>query len=186
MPINAIFKTAEEKMSKAIDAVEHDFTGLRTGRASVALIDGIQVDAYGSKMPLKQVATISTPDARTLQIQPFDKSMLAIVEKAILAANLGMTPNNDGKVVRLNIPPLTEERRKELVKMAKKMAEDGRISIRNVRRSANDDIKKTEKEHEIAEDQREKAIKQVQDITDKYVKQIDELLAKKEKDIMEI
>lgn len=186
MQLNEVFKSSEEKMRKAIDAMEHEFSGLRTGRASVALIDGIQVEAYGSKMPLKQVATLSTPDSRTLMIQPFDKNMMATVEKAILAANLGMTPNNDGKVIRLNIPPLTEERRKDLVKMARKMAEDGRISIRNIRRSANDDIKKIEKENEIAEDEREKAMKQVQDITDKYVKQVDELLAKKEKDVMEI
>jgi ribosome recycling factor len=186
MQLNEIYKSAEEKMSKALEAVEHEFTGLRTGRASVALIDGVQVDAYGSKMPLKQVATISTPDARTLVIQPFDKNMMASIEKAILAANLGMTPNNDGKLIRLNIPPLTEDRRKDLVKMAKKMAEDGRISVRNIRRNCNDEIKKTEKEHDIAEDEREKAMKHVQDITDKYVKEIDNLLAKKEKDVMEI
>ncbi len=186
MQLNEIYKSSEEKMRKAIDAMEHEFSGLRTGRASVALIDGIQVDAYGSKMPLKQVATLSTPDSRTLMIQPFDKNMMASVEKAILASNLGMTPNNDGKVIRLNIPPLTEERRKDLVKMARKMAEDGRISIRNIRRSANDDIKKIEKDNEIAEDEREKAMKQVQDITDKYVKLVDELLGKKEKDVMEI
>ncbi len=186
MQLSELYKSAEEKMSKAIESVEHEFTGLRTGRASVALVDTLQVDAYGSKMPLKQVATISTPDARTLAIQPFDRAMTAAVEKAIHQANLGMTPNNDGKVIRLNIPPLTEDRRKDLVKMAKKMAEDGRISVRNIRRHANDEIKKTEKEHEIAEDERDKATKHVQDITDKYVKEIDTLLAKKEKDIMEI
>ena len=186
MQLNEIYETAEEKMSKAIDAVDHEFSGLRTGRASVALIDGIQVEAYGSRMPLKQVASISTPDARTLVIQPFDKTMTPIIEKALLGANLGMTPNNDGKIIRLNIPPLTEDRRKDLVKMAKKMAEDGRISIRNSRRQANDDVKKTEKDNDIAEDEREKATKHVQDITDKFVKKIDDLLAKKEKDIMEI
>ena len=186
MQLDEIYKSAEEKMRKAIDALEHEFTGLRTGRASVALIDNVQVEAYGNRMPLKQMATISTPDARTLVIQPFDKSMTATVEKALLSANLGMTPNNDGKAIRLNIPPLTEERRKDLVKMAKKQAEDSRISVRNVRRHGNDEIKKTEKENEIAEDQREKAIKHIQEITDKYVKEIDALLAKKEKDIMEI
>lgn len=186
MQLNEIYQSIEEKMNKAIEAVEHEFTGLRTGRASVALIDGVQVEAYGSKMPLKQMATISTPDARTLMIQPFDKSAMASVEKAILAANLGMTPNNDGKVIRLNIPPLTEDRRKDLVKMAKKMAEDGRISIRNIRRNANDEVKKTEKDNDIAEDQRDKALKHVQDITDKHIKLIDAALAKKEKDVMEI
>lgn len=186
MQLNEIYKSIEEKMGKAIESVEHEFTGLRTGRASVALIDGIQIEAYGSKMPLKQMATISTPDARTLMVQPFDKNMMATVEKAILAANLGMTPNNDGKVIRLNIPPLTEDRRKDLVKMARKMAEDGRISVRNIRRNANDEIKKTEKEHDIAEDEREKALKHVQEITDKHIKEIDAALARKEKDVMEI
>lgn len=186
MQINEIYKSIEEKMRKAIDSVEHEFTGLRTGRASVALIDGVQIEAYGSKMPLKQMATISTPDARTLMVQPFDKNMMATVEKAILAANLGMTPNNDGKVIRLNIPPLTEDRRKDLVKMARKMAEDGRISIRNIRRTANDEIKKIEKENDIAEDEREKALKHVQDITDKHIKEVDDSLARKEKDVMEI
>lgn len=186
MQLSEIYKSSEEKMGKAIDALEHEFSGLRTGRASVALIDGVQVEAYGSKMPLKQMATISTPDARTLMVQPFDKATMASVEKAILQANLGMTPNNDGKVIRLNIPPLTEERRKDLVKMARKMAEDARISIRNIRRNANDDVKKCEKENDMAEDEREKALKHVQEITDKYVKEVDNLLAKKEKDVMEI
>ena len=186
MQLNEIYKYAEEKMAKAIDAVDHEFGGLRTGRASVALIDNLQIEAYGSRMPLKQAATISTPDARTLVIQPFDKSLMSVVEKAILGSNIGMTPNNDGKVIRLNIPPLTEERRKELVKMAKKHAEDGRISIRNVRRQANDEIKKSQKDNGIAEDEAEKATKHVQEITDKYVKEVDTLLAKKEKDIMEI
>lgn len=186
MQLNDIYKSAEEKMGKALDALDHEFTGLRTGRASVALIDGVQVEAYGSRMPLKQVATISTPDARSLVIQPFDKGMTAAVEKALLAANLGMTPNNDGKVIRLNIPPLTEERRKDLVKMAKKYAEDARISIRNVRRHANDEVKKLEKDNVIAEDETERATKHVQELTDKYVKIVDTDLVKKEKDIMEI
>jgi len=186
MQLNEIYKSAEEKMGKAIESLEHEFTGLRTGRASVALIDGVQVEAYGTKMPLKQAATISTPDARTLVIQPFDKSLVAVIEKALLGANLGMTPNNDGKLIRLNIPPLTEERRKELVKMAKKQAEDGRIAIRNIRRHSNDEIKKAQKDHSLAEDEIEKGQKHVQDITDKYVKEVDSLLTKKEKDIMEI
>ena len=186
MQLNDVYKNAEEKMNKAIAAVDHEFSGLRTGRASVALIDNVQVEAYGSRMPLKQVATISTPDARSLVIQPFDKNMMAAVEKSLLAANLGMTPNNDGKLIRLNIPPLTEERRKDLVKMAKKHAEEGRVSIRNTRRMANDEIKKLEKDHILTEDESEKAAKHVQELTDKFVKEIDNNLAKKEKDIMEI
>lgn len=186
MKLNEVYSAAEEKMAKAITAIEHEFDGLRTGRASVNFIDNVQIEAYGSRMPLKQAATISVPDARTLMIQPFDKTLMPVVEKALLQANLGMTPNNDGKVIRLNIPPLTEDRRKDLVKMAKKAAEDGRISIRNVRRHANDEIKKAQKDDGFSEDESEKAQKHVQDITDKYVKEIDTVLAKKEKDIMEI
>jgi ribosome recycling factor len=152
----------------------------------VALVDTITVDAYGSRMPLKQLATISTPDSRSLVLQPFDKNMAGPIEKALMAANLGMTPTNDGKVIRMSVPPLTEERRKELVKLAKKMAEEGRVAVRNIRRHANDEIKTTEKHHEITEDDRTRATKQVQDITDKFVKEIDDLLARKEKDVMEI
>ncbi len=186
MLLNDIYKQAQEKMTKAVDAVDHDFSSLRTGRASVSLVDNVQVEAYGSRMPLKQMATISTPDARSLVVQPFDKSTTGAIEKALLGANLGMTPTNDGKVIRMSIPPLTEERRKELVKVAKKMAEEGRVAVRNIRRHANDDIKKTEKGHEITEDDRTKAAKQIQDITDKYVKEIDDLLARKEKEVMEV
>lgn len=186
MQLNEIYKQAQEKMNKAVDAVEHEFTSLRTGRASVSLVDNVQIEAYGSRMPLKQVATISTPDSRTLMIQPFDKSTTPQIEKALLGANLGMTPNNDGKVIRMIIPPLTEERRKELVKVAKKMAEEGRVAVRNIRRHANDEIKKTEKLHEITEDDRTKATKQVQEITDRFIKEIDDLLARKEKEVMEV
>lgn len=186
MQLNEVFKQAQEKMSKAVESVDHDFSSLRTGRASVALIDNIQIEAYGSRMPLKQMATISTPDARTLMIQPFDKNTAGPIEKALMGANLGMTPTNDGKVIRMSVPPLTEERRKELIKVAKKMAEDGRVSVRNIRRHANDEIKKTEKLHEITEDDRTRATKQVQEITDKYIKEIDDLLARKEKDLIEV
>jgi ribosome recycling factor len=186
MQLKEIFRQAEEKMKKALESVDHEFSSLRTGRASVALVDMVQVEAYGSKAPLKQLATISTPDARTLMIQPFDKSTTPAIEKALLGANLGMTPTNDGKVIRMTIPPLTEDRRKEIVKLAKKMAEDGRVAVRNVRRHANDDIKKTEKSHEIAEDDRTKAEKQVQELTDKFIKEIDALVARKEKEVMEV
>lgn len=186
MPLKDIFKDAEEKMTKALKSVDHEFQTLRTGRASVALLDSIYVEMYGSRLPLKQAATISTPDSRTLAVQPFDKGSLPAIEKALMAANLGMTPNNDGKIIRMTIPPLTEERRKDLVKIAKKMAEDGRIAVRNVRRHANEEIKKTEKTHEITKDEQDKATKQIQDLTDKYIKKIDEDLASKEKDIMEV
>lgn len=186
MPIDAIFKESQDKMHKAVESVDHEFSTLRTGRASVALVDGVHVTAYGSTLPLKQVAQINTPDARSIVITPFDKSQMGAIEKAILAANIGLTPNNDGKVIRLSIPPLTEERRKDLVKVAKKMAEDGRIAVRNIRRHANDEIKKTEKTHEITEDDRTRAIQKVQEMTDKFIKEIDELLARKEKDVMEV
>lgn len=186
MQLNDIYKSAQEKMQKAIEAVDHEFNTLRTGRASTALLDGLQANMYGSQMPLKQLASISTPDARSLYIQPFDKNALQPIEKAILQANIGLTPNNDGKAIRLNIPPLTEERRKELVKIAKKMAEEGRVSIRNIRRHANEEIKKTEKSHEITEDDRTKATQKVQEMTDKFIKEVDSLLARKEKEVMEV
>jgi ribosome recycling factor len=188
MSLETAHKTAQEKMAKAVAAVEHEFSTLRTGRASVAIVDGVQVEAYGSRLPLKQVATISTPDAKTIQIQPFDKGQTAAIERALTAANLGMNPTNDGKVIRLVVPPLTEERRKDLVKLAKKMAEDGRVAVRNVRRHANDEIKASEKDKKAptTEDERERAMKKMQELTDSYVKEIDNLLAKKEKEMLEV
>lgn len=186
MQLNEIYKAAQEKMHKAVESVEHEFHTLRTGRASTALLDSVHVEAYGSKMPLKQLATISTPDAKTILIQPFDKGQMKAIEHSILEANLGMNPTNDGKAIRLIIPPLTEERRKELVKVAKKMAEDGRVAVRNIRRHSNDEVKKTEKSHETTEDDRERANQKVQELTDKYIKEVDELLARKEKEVMEV
>jgi ribosome recycling factor len=186
MPLNDIHKQAQEKMKKAVEAVDHEFSTLRTGRASVALVDNLHIDAYGASLPLKQAAQINTPDARSLLITPYDKSQMHAIEKAILAANIGLTPNNDGKVIRLTVPPLTEERRKELVKVAKKMAEDGRVAVRNIRRHANDEIKKTEKTHEITEDDRDRATHKMQELTDKYIKEIDDLLARKEKEVLEV
>ena len=186
MQLNDVYKNAEEKMNKAIAAVDHEFSGLRTGRASVALIDNVQVEAYGSRMPLKQVATISKPDARSLVIQPFDKNMMAAVEKSLLAANLLMTPNNDGKLIRLNIPPLTEERRKDLVKTIKQMSEEARVRIRSARRDTLDALKKAEKEGKITEDDLVSYEKEVQKLTDAFVKKIDESVAAKEADIMKV
>jgi ribosome recycling factor len=186
MPLTQIYKDAQEKMKKAVEALEHEFSTLRTGRASVALVDNIHVDAYGSTMALKQVSAISTPDARTILITPFDRNLISHIEKAIMAANIGLTPNNDGKCIRLTIPQLTEERRKELVKVAKKMAEDARVAVRNIRRHANEEVKKTEKHHEITEDDRTRAIEKIQELTDKFIKEIDSLLERKEKEIMEV
>ena len=186
MPINEIVKTAQEKMHKAVEAVDHEFNTLRTGRASVALVDGIHVSAYGSDMPLKQLASVSTPDARTIVVLPFDKNQIGPIEKAILAANIGINPTNDGKLIRLVVPQLTEERRKELVKIAKKMAEDGRVAVRNIRRHANEEIKKIEKSHEISEDDKAKGEHKVQDLTNKFIAEVDALLERKEKEIMTV
>ncbi|NWG76609.1 MAG: ribosome recycling factor [Rubrivivax sp.] len=180
------YKSSDEKMQKAVEAMEHELAMLRTGRASTSLVDHVVVPAYGSDQPLKQLATISTPDARTIVIQPWDRSLLPVIDKAILAANLGLTPNNDGRVLRIMIPMLTEERRRELVKVAHKTAEDGRVAIRNVRRHVNEEIKAAEKKHEISEDDRDKALEEIQKHTDKFIKKVDELLAAKEKEIMEV
>ena len=181
-----LYKEAEKKMKKAIEACEGEMRALRTGRASTGLVEHVEVSAYETLQPLKQLATITTPDARTIQIQPWDRNLLGAIEKAILAANIGLTPNNDGRLIRINIPPLTEERRKELVKVVKQQAEDGRVAVRNVRRHVNDEIKATEKRHEISEDEREKARGEVQKLTDKHIGEIDKLLEVKEKEIMEV
>jgi len=181
-----LYKQAKDKMDKAIEAIEHEFQALRTGRAATGLVDNIIVSAYGSDSPMKQLATISTPDARTIQIQVWDRGLLGAVEKAILAANIGLMPNNDGRVIRISIPPLTEERRKDLVKVAKHTAEEGRVAVRNIRRHVNDEIKATEKRHEISEDDRQKALNEVQKRTDDHIKRIGELLAAKEEEIMEV
>ena len=181
-----LYQETDEKMTKALKALEGEFNTLRTGRASLAVLDGIMVDAYGTPTPIKQVATMSTPDARLIAIQPWDKSLIGNIEKAILAANIGLTPINDGKLIRINIPQLTEERRKELVKVAKHMAEEAKVAVRNVRRHINDSIKEAEKKHEISEDNRERALKKVQEVTDKYTDKIDEALKIKEEEIMEV
>ncbi len=186
MQLNDLYKDIDSKMQKAVLVLEHDFSGLRTGRASTVIVDGIQVEAYGVKMPLKQVATISTPDAKTIAISPFDRGQIGVIEKAIISANIGMNPSNDGATIRLIVPALTEERRKEMVKMANKIAETNRVSVRAVRRTGMEEVKKMQKAAEITEDDLKKAEKKIQDITDKWVKDIDAKLAKKEKEIMEI
>jgi ribosome recycling factor len=183
---NKIYQETEEKMLKALKTLDQEFNTLRTGRASLAILDGIMVNAYDTPTPIKQVATMSTPDARLIVIQPWDKSLIGAIEKAILAANIGLTPINDGRVIRMNIPQLTEERRKELVKVAKHMAEEARVAVRNVRRHINDAIKEHEKKHEFSEDDRERMLKKVQEITDKYIKKVDETLKIKEDEIMEV
>jgi len=177
---------AEDKMTKSLAALQDDFNTIRTGRASASLFDKIRVDYYGQKTPLSQVGTISIPEARLVVIQPWDKSLLGEIEKAIQMSELSVNPNNDGKVIRINIPPLTEERRKEYVKVAKNMAEQSRVAIRNIRREANDDLKKQQKSGEISEDDEKRLADEVQKMTDSYIEKINGLLETKEKEILEV
>ncbi len=176
----------EERMQKSVEATQHDLNSIRTGRANAALLDRVMVDYYGTETPLRSLASISTPDATTILIQPYDRSTLAAIEKAIQLSDLGLTPNNDGTSVRLNIPPLTTERRKELVKTAAKIAENGKVAIRNVRRDAIDHVKKQGKAGELSEDQVKDLQDKLQKLTDKYIGKIEAILAEKEKDIMTV
>lgn len=176
-------KEAQEKMDKAVETTKHKFQGIRAGRASIAMLDGIKVVQYGSPTALNQVANVSAPEARLLTIDPWDKSVIKDIEKAIMISDLGLTPNNDGKIIRLVIPELTADRRKEYVKLAKKEAEEGKIVVRKVRQDINAKIKKSEKDKEISEDDMKRLEKSVQDLTDATIKTIDEVLAKKEKEI---
>ena len=181
-----IKKRITEKMTGAIEALKKEFSAIRTGRASLSLLDGIQIDYYGTLTPLNQVATLGVPESRLITIQPWDPKMIVEIEKAILKSDLGLTPVNDGKVIRLGIPQLTEERRKQLVKVAKKTAEEARVAIRNIRRDGNEDIKKMEKEKHLSEDDTRKTQEEIQKLTDNYIKKIDEILSHKEAEIMEV
>ncbi len=180
-----IIAELREKMTKSIKALQKDFNKIRTGRASTALLDGIRVDCYDTQMPLEQIASISVPESRLIMIQPWDQSIIGNIEKSILKSELGLTPMNDGKIIRISIPPLTEERRKELAKIAKKMAEENKISIRNHRREANDLLKELKNEKEISEDELHKSYDEVQKITDEFIEKVDEITANKEKEIVE-
>ncbi len=182
---DVIFEMAE-KMEKSVESFKNELSKVRTGRASISLLDGIQVDAYGSSMPLNQVGTLTIPESRMIAIQPWDVQMVPAIEKAILKSDIGLTPMSDGKVIRLNIPQLTEERRKDLVKQVKKIAEEFRVAIRNVRRDAIDTLKKQKKDKEISEDDLFKLQDEAQSETDSYIKQIDEVTASKEKEVMEV
>lgn len=186
MDVDTTLLETEERMEKAVGALDRDFSKLRTGRASTALVDGIKADYYGTPTPISQMASVAVPDSRTLTIQPWDKGGMAAIEKAILKSDLGLTPINDGKIIRITIPPLTGERRKELVKVARKYAEEAKVAVRNVRRDANDNLKKSEKDKEITEDGLKRATDEVQKLTDKFVGEIDNRCAAKEKEIMEI
>ena len=188
MASEILVKECEEKMLKTIEAVKDKFTAIRAGRANISMLDGVKVENYGSEVPLNQVGTVSAPEARLLVIDPWDKSLISKIEKAILASNIGMTPNNDGRVIRLVMPELTADRRKEYVKFAKNEAEAGKVAVRNIRKDINNNLKKLEKDKEapLSEDELKKEEAHVQTLTDKYVKEIDELLAKKEKEITTI
>ena len=186
MDKDEILFDAEDRMEKALAALERDFARLRTGRASTALIDGIKVDYYGTPTLINQMASVAVPDSRTVTIQPWDKGAFALVEKAILKSDLGLTPVNDGKIIRISIPALTEERRKELVKVSRKYTEETKVAVRNVRRDANDGLKKLEKAKSITEDELKKSGDDVQKLTDKFVARCDERCQAKEKEIMEI
>jgi len=176
----------QDQMQKTVESTQRAFNTIRTGRANASLLDRIVVEYYGMETPLKSLATISTPDATTIAIQPFDRTSMGAIEKAISLSDVGLTPSNDGQTIRLNIPPLTSDRRKELVKLAAKLAEEGKVAIRNIRRDAIDAIRKQEKSHEISEDESRDLQDQVQKSTDKFIAKIEDLLTTKEKDIMTV
>ena len=177
-----ILEECEEKMQKSVDAFQKELVTIRTGRANPRMLDSVEVEYYGMATPLNQIAGISVVEGRQLMIKPYDKGSLKDIERAIFAANLGLTPQNDGAVIRINIPPLTEERRREFVKQVKKLAENGKVAIRNIRRSINNDLEKEDKDEDILKDNK----KTVQEYTNKYIKKIDEIAAAKEKDLMTV
>ena len=183
--IESIYQETRESMQKSIDALENDLKKIRTGRASLSILDDIRVDYYGTLTPLNQMASLSTPESRLIMIQPWDVSVIKDVEKAILKSDLGLMPSNDGKVIRISIPPLTEERRKQLVKVIYKKSEEHKISVRNIRRDTNDLLKSLKKDGDISEDDAFKAQDQVQKITDEHIKLIDDVCKNKEKEILE-
>ena len=183
MTVKEIMHDTETKMKKTIEATQREFSTIRTGRASGAILESVKVDYYGTPTPVKQLAAISTPEARLIVIQPWDKGVMEEIEKAILKSDIGITPTNDGKVIRLSMPPLTQERRLELDKVLKKIAEDGHVSVRTARHAAIELVRKSEKDKVITEDEKFKTQDDIQKLTDKYIKEIDTMLAAKEKDI---
>jgi ribosome recycling factor len=177
---------ARSHMEKAVEAMRRDFTSVRTGKASPTLLDTVRVDAYGSKMPINQVGTVSAPEPRMLVIQPWDKGLLKAIETGITQADLGLNPSNDGNIIRVPIPQLTEERRKDMVKLLHKIAEEGRVAVRHARQEANKDLKKKQSDHELSEDDAHRQMDQVQKLTDEYIGKIDQLLKAKEQEVMEV
>ncbi|MDX1972516.1 MAG: ribosome recycling factor [Candidatus Sumerlaeia bacterium] len=184
--LKAVDKEAEQSMNKAIEALSREFNNIRAGRANPSVLDRVMVEAYGAHCPVNQVANVTVPDGRSITIQPFDRSLISAIERGIMAANLGFNPQNDGNMIRINLPPLTEERRKDLCKDAAHVAEHARVSIRQARKHANDSIKKLEKDEKLPEDLVKRAEDQVQKNTDKFIKNVDALLKKKEAEIMEV
>jgi len=184
--MDALLKDTERKMDNAIDALKRDFQKVRTGRANPAILDNVMVEYYGNPTPLNQVGNISVPDPQMILVAPWEKTMLGEIEKAVQKADLGLTPQNDGNVIRLPIPPLTEERRKEMVKQIKKMGDNAKIPIRNVRREGNEKAKKMEKDKEISQDDMKQITDKIQDVTDDRVKKVDVLILEKEKELMEV
>ncbi len=184
--LNEVIQETKERMIKSLNAFEKEMIKVRTGRASTTLLDGVKVDYYGAETPLDQMASVSVPESRLLTVKPWDVSVINDVEKAILKANLGLTPSNDGKLIRISIPPLTEERRKDIVKSAGQTCEDFKVAIRNIRRDSNDNLKDLQKEGDISEDDSFKGQKTVQDLTDENIKQLDKVFSEKEKEILEV
>jgi ribosome recycling factor len=186
MSVATALKDGTEKMQKAVAHLKEDLSGFRTGRATPALLNRVTVEYYGSPVPLQQLASMSVPEPRTLMVQPFDKTAIGAIEKAIQVSDLGISPSNDGNVIRLAFPPLTEERRRDLVKQVHARAEDGRVAVRNVRRHHKDELEKLEKEHQISEDDLKRAEKELQKLTDQHVAEIDEIQRHKEQELMEV
>ncbi len=184
--VDEIFEDLKDRMGKSIESLKREYSRLRTGRASISLLDGIRVSYYDTPTPLNQMASLAVPEPRLIVIQPWDKTAIEDIEKAILKSELGLTPMNDGNVIRISIPPLTEERRKELVKVARKMSEENKVALRNIRRDANEMLKDLKKEKEITEDDLFRSQEEVQKATDQFISQVDELCAAKEKEILEI
>ena len=183
--INELFIDVKDRMNKAVEHYRHEVASIRTGRASTSILDSIKVDYYGTPTPLNNIAHMSVPEGQLIVIQPFDPGSLEAIEKAIIGSDVGLTPNNDGNVIRLNIPSLTEERRKELVKVIHKIIEEGRVAVRNIRRDANDHLKKSEKDHDLSEDNLRRATDNIQEMTDDHIKELNQIQEAKEKEILE-
>ncbi len=183
--INELFIDVKDRMNKAVEHYRHEIASIRTGRASTSIMDGIKVDYYGTKTLLSNISHVTVPEGQLIVIQPFDPSSLEFIEKAIISSDVGLTPNNDGNIIRLNIPSLTEERRKELVKVVHKIIEEGRVAIRNIRRDANDHLKKSEKDHDLSEDNLKRATDNIQEMTDDHIKNLNQIQDAKEKEILE-